>query len=146
VSERPIKMRFEIPPEDRRDVVAEWLWVIHKYRDEFTVDSIPFDVFGISADDVVCGSLIDGNLVFEKIKEKSGNRTIRIKLKEGNHERFIKLISDANIPHVEFEGSKSGVFPMYAINIRPNVDIERLKRFLDDQESKGYIEYEEADF
>jgi hypothetical protein len=134
-------MRFPIPDDEFRGTDAEWLWVRSLSDGNYAVDSIPFDLMGISADDIVSGYLEDGYLNFGGIVSQSGNRTIRLKLFSSS---IKEVLADLNISDAEYEGTQSGPKPMYACNLPPTVDYDDLRARLDKLEKCGVLEYEEA--
>lgn len=136
-----VKMRFAIPEDEFRGNNAEWLWVSPCGNGLFSVDSIPFEVFGISADDIVSGYIYNGYLNFGKIIHQSGNRTIRLKL---FGIEIGELLSELGIGEIEYEGSKLESSPFYSCNIPSSIEYGPIKLILDDLEASGKIEYEEA--
>jgi hypothetical protein len=135
-----VKMRFSVPEDEQRGAVAEWLWVLPSDDGYFTVDSIPFDIMGVSVGDEVSGFVENGHLNFGAVIQQSGNRTVRLKLHNSSLDEVLKIL---HLEQVDYEGSQvNGA--MYAINIPAFVSYGEVKRRLDLLESDGILEYEEA--
>lgn len=137
----PVKMKFLVDDEYFRGVDAEWLWVIPNGDGTFTVDSVPFEIMGISAGDIVSGEVSDGAMQFAKVVHQSGNRTLRIKLNSVSIEDVRLALS---IQSSDYEHSNKSKKPLYAINVPACRDYSELKMILDEMERRGEIEYEEA--
>jgi len=141
MTDKPIKMRFGMPEEQGYESSAEWLWVKPLPDGLFMVDSIPFEMMGVSADDIVSGYVDNGHLNFKKVVKQSGNRTIRIKFKDGQEDQLIERLG---LKGVEFEGSTTGRHPLYAFNLPKGVQYGPIKEKMDAMENTGSIEYEEG--
>jgi hypothetical protein len=69
-----------------QDVGYENLWADEVGKKKYRIESIPFFIYGVSRNDVVTASPDDeGRLQFEKVVERSGNRTLRAR-----SEKFIR--------------------------------------------------------
>ncbi len=141
MTDKPIKMRFDMPEEQGYEASAEWLWVKPLPDGLFMIDSIPFEMMGVSADDIVSGYVDNGHLNFKEVVRQSGNRTIRIKFKDGQEDQIIERLG---LKGVEFEGSTTGRYPLYAFNLLKDVQYEPIKEKMDAMEASGSIEYEEG--
>jgi hypothetical protein len=135
------KMRFNMLEDEGYDATAEWLWVMPLPDGLFSVDSIPFEMMGISVDDHVSGHFENGHLNFDRVVQQSGNRTIRIKFKHGHQE---EIVNELGLEGVEFEGSLRGDYPLYAFNLSRDFDYALVRDTMDAMEATGLIEYEEG--
>lgn len=141
MTDKTIKMRFDMPEDQGYQSSAEWLWVKPLPDGSFIVDSIPFEMMGVSADDIVSGYVENGHLNFKGIVQQSGNRTIRVKFKDGAEDQVIERLG---LKGVEFEGSTAGRYPLYAFNLPKDLKYGPIKAKLDAMEATGSIEYEEG--
>jgi hypothetical protein len=141
MTEKLTKMRFDMSESQGYESSAEWLWVKSLPDGSYVVDSIPFEMMGVSADDVVSGFTENGHLNFKGILKQSGNRTIRIKFRAGQVEQ---IIEELGLKGVEFEGSQLGNHPLYAFNVPSSMEYTSLKAKMTAMEASGKIEFEEG--
>ncbi len=109
------------------------------FRHIYKFDSSPFYAYNVSWEDLI--EAINENEekfpVFQRVIEKSGNRTIRICFKEPVDENSILLKKLVEMG-CSFEGSNSVSF---SINIPREINLKNISQFLISQE----IEWEYAD-
>jgi Domain of unknown function (DUF4265) len=80
---RLVKVRFPLSDEDRgHGVEAENIWAECVGTDSYRIDNIPFYVYGISFDDVVCARERNGCLAFDAVRSHSGHSTYRVLIKD----------------------------------------------------------------
>ncbi|MFN5028037.1 MAG: DUF4265 domain-containing protein [Burkholderiales bacterium] len=124
------KVLFRVPNEDGSTVV-ETLWAFDLGADQYRVDNLPFYAYGVSAADIVLAPFVaeEGFPTFQRVLEKSGNRTIRVifepPLAPGNQSRG--LLDQLVAIGVEYEGAN----PTYVVlNIPPRVDFREVVTIL----------------
>jgi hypothetical protein len=135
------KVLFRVENDDGSAEV-ETLWATDLGDGRYKLDNSPFYAYSVSWEDVVYAPYSDDEQfpTFERVVEKSGNRTIRIffdpPAAEGNESnRILQGLIDRGC---SFEGAS----PSYiAINIPPAVSLERIRDFLFDSE----VVWEHAD-
>ena len=119
--------------DDQGDV--ETLWAFDLGNGRYKLDSTPWYQYGVSYQDIVSAVFRDGQLHFDQIIAKSGNRTLRVR-------------SDENVPQVLLDSlvaagcTYEGANPKFiGIDIPPSVDLSVAIHLL--QESG--LEWEHAD-
>lgn len=116
------KVLFRVPNENGSAEV-ETLWAFDLGGDKYRLDNLPFFAYGVSVADVVLAPFVEeeGFPTFQKVLEKSGNRTIRVifdpPLAAGNKSQGLleQLVSRG----VEYEGANR---TYVVLNIPPSVD------------------------
>lgn len=135
------KVLFRVRNDDGSAEV-ETLWAFDLGGDRYRLDNLPFFAYGVSVADVVLAPYVEeeGFPTFQRVLEKSGNRTIRVildpPLVPGNGSRVLldRLVSLG----VEYEGAN----PTYVVlNLPPVVDFEGVVKVLVD----GQVHWEHAD-
>jgi hypothetical protein len=116
---------------DEGDVDVETLWAISLGNDQYRLANSPFFAYSVSWKDIVYAPFDDteGFPTFERVVEKSGNRTVRIifdpPARDGNSSDLI--LQELVDLGCTYEGSS----PAYlAINIPPEVDLLHIRAFL----------------
>ena len=126
------KVLFRVPNEDGTAEV-ETLWATSLGGDRYRLDNSPFYAYSVSWEDVVLApwSEEEGFPTFERVLEKSGNRTVRVIFKPpveaGNEsDRILQGLVDLGC-------SYEGASPAYiAINIPLGVELEAVTAWLVD--------------
>lgn len=136
MSDKPdAKVLFRVGHEDGSADV-ETLWAYDLGQDRYKLDNSPFYAYSVSWEDIVHAPFNEHEErpAFERVIEKSGNRTIRIifepPVEAGND-------SDKVLQSLVGMGcSYEGATPSYiAVNIPPAVDLEQIRNFLIDSEA-----------
>ena len=73
------KVLFRVP-EDDGSANVETLWAYDLGNDLYRLDNSPFYAYSVSVGDVVLAPMdpVEGRATFQKVLEKSGNRTVRV--------------------------------------------------------------------
>ncbi|WP_395685345.1 DUF4265 domain-containing protein [Caenimonas koreensis] len=135
------KVLFRVPDEDGSAEV-ETLWAFELGSDRYRLDNLPFYAYGVSVADVVLAPFVveEGFPTFQRVLEKSGNRTIRVifepPLAVGNQSR--DLLDQLVALGVEYEGANS---TYVVLNIPPKVDFQGVVTVLLD----AHVQWEHAD-
>jgi len=110
------------------DGEVETLWAYDLGGGRFRLDNTPWYAYGVSWQDIVQAAPDqDGQLQFEKVVEKSGNRTVRITADQPFTDEWLKRIVELS---ASYEGSNRRYL---GINIPPGVDLESITSFLTEQ-------------
>ena len=124
------KVLFRVVNEDG-SVDVETLWAYDLGNDRFRLDNSPFYAYAISWQDVVYApySEEEQHPTFERMIEKSGNRTVRIifdpPVEDGNEsDRILQGLVERGC---SYEGASRSYL---AINIPPGVGLEDIRRYL----------------
>jgi hypothetical protein len=121
------------------NIAEESIWV-NSTGEYYQIDNIPFYAPNLALNDIVSVEEDNGTLFFDKLIEPSGHSTIQILFfKEKEAKRVLKEIEQLNC---KWEGMKDK--PYYAIDIPFAIDYSTIKNLLDDELSKGTLDYKEA--
>lgn len=115
--------------------------------DKYIVDNSPFYAFDISFCDVVSVIKDGESLIFDKVLERGGHSTYRIKLPKGkDHKYFISLWGDLERLGCTYEGSSANEQRLYSIDIPQNTDVLTVYKILECNEEKSLWEFEEGHY
>ena len=126
------------------DGEVETLWAIARGDRRYELDNLPWFAYGISVGDVVDAAPDeDGTLVFQRILEKSGNRTVRVMLEQMESSDQLTFESQRTLDQLQaagcdYEGMNRRLF---AINVPPGVALETVAALL----IESRFEWEHAD-
>jgi hypothetical protein len=131
-----VKVRFPL-----ENGLSEGLWAIATGPARFRLDNIPFYAYGVSLGDLVEAEL-DGDalLIFVRVVEKSGNRTLRILLEKDlatvKAKRLLQSLVDRGC---SYEGAKA---KLISVCIPPAVSVAEIAALLDAADG---LQWETAD-
>jgi len=115
---------------------VETLWADDLGDGRFRLDNTPWYAYGVSWQDIVEATAdADGQLQFQRVLEKSGNRTIRIVAEEPFSDEWLKQITQLGC---SFEGANRRYV---GINIPPGIDLQSIAAFL----TAADVRWEHAD-
>lgn len=134
------KIFFEHDNAIEGGIGIESAWAL-PVGDNYQLDNILFYALGYSWKDIVATETIDSEKYVKNIVQKSGHSTIRIIFEdeddvESTRDYLQSLGCDSEI---------SDVYILIAVDIPPDVDIEKVLAFLEEGKSIGKWGYEEAD-
>jgi hypothetical protein len=116
---------------DEHQKYDETLWATPLGNNLYKLDNSPFFVYGVSWQDVVEAefSREKSMLVFSKVVEKSGNRTIRIVLEKSANDSQVskKILDDLIEMGCSYEGANQRYI---SVNIPPSVNLESVSQVL----------------
>jgi hypothetical protein len=135
------KVLFRVPDgEGAADV--ETLWAVDLGDDRYRLDNSPFDAYSVSWQDVVLApfSPDEQMATFERVLEKSGNRTVRVILDSPPEEgsTSAEVIQGLLRLGCSYEGATERYL---SVNIPPGVELEEVRAYLEERE----VEWEHAD-
>lgn len=133
-----VKVLFELKNEDGSNEV-ESVWAV-PVQTGYQIDNIPFYAKEVACNDIVNAEPDeDGLLRFTGLVTASGHSTIRLWFASETHVmqeretlRTMGCSSELDLPR------------LVAVDIPPSVPYESIRAYLDQQESAGKFEYEEA--
>ena len=124
------KILFRVPNDDGTAEV-ETLWATSLEGDRYKLDNSPFHAYSVSWEDVVLAPWSEDESfpTFERVLEKSGNRTVRVvfdpPVEAGNEsDRVLQGLAGLGC---SYEGANSSYI---VINIPPAVEFETVTAFL----------------
>ncbi|MFG6459071.1 DUF4265 domain-containing protein [Roseateles sp. BYS96W] len=127
--------------------VVENMHAVPVGEDLYCLDNSPFYVYGVSFGDVVHAPMSDGRPVFVGVMEHRGHSTYRVRLPAGSgHDDFAQHWSPLEQLGCSFEGSGVSTRRLYAIDVPPTSDVVAVYKVLEDGESAGWWEFEEAHY
>ncbi|MBD8513368.1 DUF4265 domain-containing protein [Photobacterium sp. GJ3] len=134
-----VKLFFEYPVSDSNRNETESLWTLPDGKG-FKLDNIPFYVKGVSLGDVVSAEEVDGCLYMKELLEPSGHSTVRIWFASDQEVQSVRET-------LESMGCSSEVSDqprLIAVDIPPTISYDEIRAYLDEGESNGKWDYEEA--
>jgi len=129
------KVLFRVPNEDGTAEV-ETLWASNQGADNYKLDNSPFYAYGVSWEDVVFApfSAEEGFPAFERVVEKSGNRTVRvvfeIPVETGNESD--QLLQGLVALGCSYEGATRSYI---SVNLPPGVELDVVRNYLIDHDA-----------
>lgn len=140
-----VKVRFELPPEDRaHGVETESLWAQVTGDGRYRIDNIPFYAYDISLGDVVTGTVDGDRIAFQRVLERGGHSTYRILVKdERGYESpaFLEGWRELENHGCSYEVAKRR---WIAIDVPSAADVFAVYRILEDGENRGLWSFEEG--
>ena len=123
---------------------AETVWAEVVSSDTFRVRNIPTWAYDVSLDDVVqAQSGGDGRLAFDRVAERGGHSTYRIRLEDGDDaSRFDQRWAALQELGCRYESHSEE--PLYAVDVPPDADIHRVYEILEAGEADGTWDFEEG--
>jgi hypothetical protein len=151
---RLVKIRFELASDDPYG--SETLWAEEVASGRYRLRNSPFYARDVSAEDIVfadAATAIDdaaqcdpgspeNPLAFQGISMRGGHSTYRLwRRAEVSDERFLTVWKGLQLLGCSYEQAGASLF---AVDIPPHVDIHAAYRSLEEGESSGVWEFEEA--
>jgi len=141
-----VRIQFALDPADGQGVLTESLWAEPVEASQYRILSIPFFVFGISADDFVITTEKADGLEFDKISQRGGHSTYRVFLQEkltvyspmfeGRWRKIATL-------GAKYENANDRFI---AVDVPPESDIKAIYQLFEDGEREGVWLFEEANY
>ena len=127
------------------DEGAETMWCDPLGDSHYKLDNIPLFSYGINLHDIFLAKRVgdDSRPYFDKVLERSGNRTCRVTILEGHPSdtRSTIELSIAELRHLA-DGVETYGPDYYCLNIPPTVNFEKIEAALVSGEEKGFWEWE----
>lgn len=140
-----IKIAFDRSNSDIDGVALERLWATPLSADRYLIENSPFNVYGISYQDVVRGLIRDGEIFFSGVIKRGGHSTLRVRLNElDSHEKFVGNWQEIRLMGCTAERCASEPRQLYSIDVPPEVNVDKVIGLLAAKEKDGVWEYEEA--
>lgn len=139
------RLKLSFPLEQDEDgyppFASEGVWVEDLGNGGFKIDSVPFYVQDLSAEDIVeAMPSPQGGLVYVRTIQPSSNSTLRVILyEEGAREQLLKELCDLGC---DYEIATPTT--LIAVNIPKAVDVTRLLALLKKETDAEKIDYEES--
>lgn len=133
-----VKVLFELD-SSHEHIDVESVWAL-PVTNGYQIDNIPFYAKEVACNDVISAEPDeDGALRFKSLIAASGHSTIRLWFSDEkdvprvrNELRDMGCVSELDLPR------------LVAVDIPPSVAYGKIRAYLEQQESKGIFEYEEA--
>jgi len=134
------KVHVDLP--NHGGIAGEWLWAVPLGRELFRLQNIPFGAYGLNFGDVVRATRDrpKGPPEIRFVVSRSGHRTLRVYFDDSvDAARARGLLRSLKPLGVGFEGGPPG---LYALNVRPEGELETLEDRLDHWSDEGLLFYE----
>lgn len=137
-----VKVYVTLEPTDWHDYKTESIWAEALGGSLYRIRNVPFYGIGLSHDDVVRASLVDGSLFFQGIERRGGHSTYRFFIMDGITEDqwspYWQPLEEIGCTY-ERGGSR-----LFAVDVPPETDIYRAYGLLDAGEKAGVWGFQEA--
>jgi hypothetical protein len=141
-----VKIFFPIVPASEDGITGEWLWTKPLGGGRFEIDNSPFDLYGVSAADIVAADEIKGVMTFKTVVYRGGHSTYRIRLgRSQTREDFLRLWPVFEALGCSYEGTSSEQ-RVYSIDVPPEADVSKVYALLEAGENASNFEFEEAHY
>jgi len=141
---KSMKVCFELEKDENGYPPDKWetLWTNEIAPGLYSVDNIPFYVYGISSEDVVSAEEDDEQLVFKKLVRPSSNTVFRL---------YVSDVAEMQTIRDEFwtlgcESELSNLPKLLAVEVPGNVNFGPVAAILEKGEGTGRWEYDEGVF
>jgi hypothetical protein len=138
------KVKMTVPlPEDAVHG-AENVWAEAVSGDTYRIRNIPTWAYDLSMDDVVQARTGDDDrLTFDRVTERGGHSTYRIRLEDSTDTaKFDQQWAPLQELGCRYESHSEE--PLYAVDVPPDADIHRVYEILEAGEADGVWEFEEG--
>ncbi len=132
-----VKILFEYPIGDSNG--TETLWALPK-GEGYKLDNIPFYVKGVSFGDVVSAKVVEGCIYMKELLTPSGHSTVRLWFANENDVQPVR----ESLKSMGCNSEISDQPRLLAVDIPPSISYEIIRAYLDEGESNGKWDYEEA--
>jgi len=133
------KIFFEILTENSDEYETESIWAF-PVAGSYKLDNIPFYVKGVSLGDVVSAEKVDGCLYMKELLESSGHSTVRIWFSD---QREVQAVRET-LKSMGCSSEISDQPQLVAVDIPSEISYDEIRTYLDEGESNGKWDYEEA--
>lgn len=141
-----IRIHVPLDPADEQGIDSEGLWAERVSADTFRILNSPFFAFDLSAHDVVRAEKIEGAWQFREVAERGGHSTYRVYLQE-ERELTDEDVQAAWQPIAALGATLENANDrFFAIDVPPKADLDAIYDLLEQTESKGVWEFEEAHY
>lgn len=106
----------------------ESMWAVPLGEGRYRLDNIPFYATEVSAEDVVTASMVNGELLFERLLEEGGHSTVRLLCWNDGE---IEPVRTA-LRNMGCSSELSDIRGLIAVDIPPSVDYREVRKFLID--------------
>lgn len=123
-----VKILFRLIKDNDGYPPREWesMWAVPLGGGCYRLDSIPFYAVGISSEDVVAATNVDGELLFERLVEEGGHTTVRLLCwNDADVEPVRAALRDLGCA-----SELSDIRGLIAVDVPPAVDYKRVREFL----------------
>ncbi len=118
------------------------MWAESLNDNLYQIDNVPFYAYGISDKDVVLAKDVNGELLFQDVKQNSGHSTYRIFVNDGIEDQsftqYWKRLEEIGC------GKEVGGDGFFAVDVPTETDIYKAYRLLEKGEVDGIWQFEEG--
>jgi hypothetical protein len=137
-----IKIAFRLEQDEDGWPPTSWelMWAFPRSGDTAELDNIPFFAKGVASGDLVVFSRDEDQLTFAGLLLPGGHSTIRVIMYELDQKAATREALEAM--GCETEGSH--LPSLFAVDVPPNADYQRVTEFLNEKSVADVLEYEEG--
>jgi hypothetical protein len=145
--EENIKIRIWLPKDEWHGCLSETIWVLKTADGRFLINNTPFFAKGISYRDDVELVEQDNELVFSRVVKPSGHASYRILLwASTTRAQFLQSWAAIEKLGCSYEESDFLKNPLFAVDVPPHVNVEKVYNLLERGEAAGVWGFEEGHF
>jgi hypothetical protein len=136
-----VKICLPLKPGEWEDLEAENVWAEDVGTAQYRIANVPFYFYGVSAEDIVSATIIDGLLTFTGVVSRGGHSTYRLLLPDDitiKHRRFVAYWKRLERMGCTFELANR---IWLAVDVPPETDIDKVCVVLEDGEKNGAWSY-----
>lgn len=142
-----IKLHFHLDPDAWHGAAVESLWAKRVATDTganvFELDNSPFYAFGVSFCDLVRAQEEDGRLFFTSLALSAGHSTYRLRVPWPSS-AFEAAWEPLFLLGCTYEGHSHGKSHLFAVDVPPDADIQKVFHLMQAAEAEGVWEFEEG--
>jgi hypothetical protein len=139
-----VKVSFPLDPQEWEGIEAENMWAQPVENGKYRIQNIPFYAYGVSAEDIVNTTLIQGVLTFASVARRGGHSTYRILLSDGIYLQegtVMNLWGQMQALGCTYEGANS---KWLAVDVPPSAEIYKVYSLLEQGEEAGVWSFDEG--
>lgn len=137
-----VKVAFPLIRDEKGWPPADWehMWAIPLHSGEFQLDNIPFFAQGIACGDRFVAKRQGQKLIFDRVSRSSGHSTIRVIV----YDPSMTQAARDTLLALGCESEGSHVPHLFAVDIPPDAEYQRVIDYLAEQTRAGVLEHEEG--
>lgn len=142
IDEPLVKVFIRLEPADWHDYKTESVWAEPLDNGLYRIRNVPIYAMGVSHEDVVRASLVDGSLLFDRTERRGGHSTYRFITMDGITEgQWVPYWQPLQEIGCMYE--RAGV-RLFAVDVPPQTDIYKAYELLDAGEKAGVWGFQEG--
>jgi hypothetical protein len=141
VTFRSVQVLFPLEANAWHGSATERLWAEEVEKGQFRLQNSPFYAFGVSFEDIVSATEVDGQLTYQRVLHRGGHSTYRLRLKANGIDSpaFSRAWSQLQAIGCTYEEG-----PVLAVDIPSSTNADAAYALLQSGEAAGLWAFEEG--